>query len=116
DLKDFKMGSPENFTNFVNAVIDVKAFDKITSYIAAAKEDENVEVVAGGNYDKSKGYFIEPTVLKVSDPAYVTMCEELFGPVLTVYVYKDSEYEATLEVVDKTGPHALTGAIFAKVR
>ena len=116
DLKDFKMGSPENFTNFVNAVIDVKAFDKITSYIAAAKEDENVEVVAGGNYDKSKGYFIEPTVLKVSDPAYVTMCEELFGPVLTVYVYKDSEYEATLEVVDKTGPYALTGAIFAKVR
>lgn len=116
DLKDFKMGSPENFTNFVNAVIDVKAFDKITSYIAAAKEDKNVEVVAGGNYDKSKGYFIEPTVLKVSDPAYVTMCEELFGPVLTVYVYKDSEYEATLEVVDKTGPYALTGAIFAKVR
>lgn len=116
DLKDFKMGSPENFTNFVNAVIDVKAFDKITSYIAAAKEDENVEVVAGGNYDKSKGYFIEPTVLKVSDPAYVTMCEELFGPVLTVYVYKDSEYEATLEVVDKTGPYALTGAIFAKDR
>lgn len=116
DLKDFKMGSPENFTNFVNAVIDVKAFDKITSYIAAAKEDKNVEVVAGGNYDKSKGYFIEPTVLKVSDPAYVTMCEELFGPVLTVYVYKDSEYEATLEVVDKTGPYALTGAIFAKDR
>ncbi len=116
DLKDFKMGSPENFTNFVNAVIDVKAFDKITSYIAAAKEDMNVEVVAGGNYDKSKGYFIEPTVLKVSDPAYVTMCEELFGPVLTVYVYKDSEYEATLEVVDKTGPYALTGAIFAKDR
>lgn len=116
DLADFKMGSPENFSNFINAVIDAKAFDKITSYIAAAKEDKNVEIFAGGNYDKSKGYFIEPTVIKVNDPNYATMCEELFGPVLTVYVYEDEEYEATLDLVDKTGPYALTGAIFAKDR
>lgn len=116
DLADFKMGSPEDFTNFINAVIDEKAFDKITTYIAAAKEDKNVEIVAGGNYDKSKGYFIEPTVIKVNDPYYVTMCEELFGPVLTLYVYEDKDYEATLDIVDKTGTYALTGAIFAKDR
>ncbi|MCZ2101422.1 MAG: L-glutamate gamma-semialdehyde dehydrogenase [Chitinophagales bacterium] len=116
DLADFKMGSPEDFSNFVNAVIDVKAFDKITSYIAAAKEDKNVEIVAGGNFDKSKGYFIEPTVIKVNDPNYVTMCEELFGPVLTIYVYEDKDFEATLDIVDKTGPYALTGAIFSKDR
>lgn len=116
DLADFKMGSPEDFTNFINAVIDEKAFDKITAYIATAKEDKNVEIVAGGNYDKSKGYFIEPTVIKVNDPYYVTMCEELFGPVLTLYVYEDKDYEATLDIVDKTGTYALTGAIFAKDR
>lgn len=116
DLADFKMGSPENFTNFINAVIDVKAFDKISSYIAVAKEDKNAEIVAGGNFDKSKGYFIEPTVIKVNDPNYATMCEELFGPVLTIYVYEDNNYEATLELVDKTGPYALTGAIFSKDR
>lgn len=116
DLADFKMGSPEDFSNFVNAVIDAKAFDKITSYIAAAKEDKNVEIVAGGNFDKSKGYFIEPTVIKVNDPNYVTMCEELFGPVLTIYVYEDKDFEATLDIVDKTGPYALTGAIFSKDR
>lgn len=116
DLADFKMGSPEDFTNFINAVIDEKAFDKITKYIDAAKKDANVEVVAGGHFDKSQGYFIEPTVLKVSDPYYTTMCEELFGPVLTIYVYEDEAYEKTLDIVDKTGPYALTGAIFAKDR
>ena len=116
DLKSFKMGSPEDFTNFINAVIDSKAFDKITSYIAVAKEDKNAEIVAGGNFDKSKGYFIEPTVIRVNDPNSATMCEELFGPVLTIYVYEDSTYEATLELVDKTGPYALTGAIFSKDR
>ncbi len=116
DLADFKMGSPEDFTNFVNAVIDVKAFDKISSYITNAKNDPKVEIVAGGGFDKSKGYFIEPTVILASDPMYVTMCDELFGPVLTIYVYEDEKYVETLELVDKTSPYALTGAIFAKDR
>lgn len=116
DLQDFKMGSPEDFRNFINAVIDEKAFDKITSFIAQAKTDPNVQVVAGGNFDKTKGYFIEPTVLLADDPHYVTMCEELFGPVLTIYVYEDDKYEETLDLVDKTGPYALTGAIFSKDR
>lgn len=116
DLNDFKMGSPEDFTNFINAVIDERAFDKITSYIANAKNDPSVEIVAGGGFDKSKGYFIEPTVILASDPNYVTMCDELFGPVLTIYVYEDDKYEETLELVDKTSPYALTGAIFSKDR
>jgi 1-pyrroline-5-carboxylate dehydrogenase len=116
DLNDFKMGSPEDFRNFINAVIDQKAFDKISSFIADAKNDENVEIISGGGFDKSKGYFIEPTVLLVKDPDYVTMCEELFGPVLTIYAYDDDKYEETLELVDKTGPYALTGAIFAQDR
>jgi len=116
DLNNFKMGSPEDFRNFINAVIDHKAFDKISSFIAAAKKDENVEIISGGGFDKSDGYFIEPTVLLVKDPYYVTMCEELFGPVLTIYVYEDNKYEETLELVDKTGPYALTGAIFAQDR
>lgn len=113
DLKDFKMGSPEDFSNFINAVIDEKAFDKITSYITKAKTDKNASIVAGGNFDKSKGYFIEPTVIKVEDPYYTTMCDELFGPVLTIFVYDDEKYEETLDLVDKTGPYALTGAIFS---
>jgi 1-pyrroline-5-carboxylate dehydrogenase len=116
DLLDFKMGTTEDFRNFINAVIDEKAFDKISSYIAEAKNDPETEIIAGGNFNKSKGFFIEPTVIKVNDPHYVTMCEELFGPVLTIYVYKDHLYEETLELVDKTGPYALTGAIFSKDR
>ena len=116
DLKDFKMGSPEDFRNFINAVIDERAFDKITSYIAQAKNDRSVEIVAGGNFDKTKGYFIEPTVILAKEPNYITMCEELFGPVLTIYVYEDDKYEETLDLVDKTGPYALTGAIFSKDR
>lgn len=116
DLADFKMGSPEDFTNFINAVIDERAFDKITSYISNAKNDPNVEIIAGGGFDKSKGYFIEPTVILASDPNYVTMCDELFGPVLTIYVYEDNKYEETLDVVDRTSPYALTGAIFSKDR
>ncbi len=116
DLNDFNMGSPEDFTNFINAVIDERAFDKITSYIANAKNDPSVEIVAGGGFDKSKGYFIEPTVILASDPNYVTMCDELFGPVLTIYVYEDDKYEETLELVDRTSPYALTGAIFSKDR
>ena len=116
DLKSMKMGPTEDFTNFINAVIDEKSFDKLSKYISAAKKDKSVEVVAGGKCDKSKGYFIQPTILKASNPKYVTMCEELFGPVLTIYVYKDSRFKETLELVDKTSNYALTGAIIADDR
>ena len=116
DAGSLKMGSPEDFTNFVNAVIDERAFDKISGYIAEAKKDENVEVLTGGNYDKSKGYFIEPTILVANDAKYRTMCEEIFGPVLTIYVYADEDFEATLDLVDQTSPYALTGAVFSKDR
>ena len=116
DMATFKMGGTENFENFINAVIDEKSFDKLASYIDAAKKDSSVEIIAGGNYDKSKGYFIEPTVIVTKDPMYVTMCEELFGPVLTVYVFDDAKFEETLEVVDKTSIYALTGAIIAQDR
>jgi len=115
DLKSFKMGGVEDFRNFINAVIDEAAFDKISSYIIKAKKD-GVEIVAGGNFDKSVGYFIEPTVLLTTDSNYVTMHEEIFGPVLTIFVYDDEKYEETLELVDKTSPYALTGAIFANDR
>ncbi|MEQ8686354.1 MAG: L-glutamate gamma-semialdehyde dehydrogenase [Imperialibacter sp.] len=116
DLKHVKMGDVEDFGNFVNAVIDERSFNKITKYIDEAKKSPMVEVVAGGNYDNSKGWFIEPTVLLAKDPMYVTMCEELFGPVLTVYVYQAERYEEALELVDSTSPYALTGAIFSKDR
>ncbi len=116
DLKDMKMGSPEDFRNFINAVIDEKAFDKISGYIANAKQAEGVQVIAGGNFDKSKGYFIEPTVLEVDDPNYITMCEEIFGPVLTIYVYPDKKWEETLELVNSSSPYALTGAVFSNDR
>lgn len=115
DLATFRMGDVEDFRNFINAVIDESSFDKITGYIANAKQDGQ-EIVAGGNYDKSKGYFIEPTVIKVADPLYVTMQEELFGPVLTVYVYDDADFEKTMDLVDTTSPYALTGAVFARNR
>lgn len=115
-LKSIKMGSPEDFTNFINAVIDERAFNKITNYIAEAKKSRKVTVLAGGEYSKRKGYFIEPTVLVTTDPKYATMEEEIFGPVLTVYVYDGRKYEETLELVDKTSPYALTGAVFAKDR
>lgn len=116
DLKAMKMGSPEDFTNFFNAVIDEKSFNKIASYIDSAKKDPMAEIIAGGNYDKSKGYFIEPTVILAKDPMYITMCEEIFGPVLTVYVYNADRYEETLQLVDQTSPYALTGAVFAQDR
>ena len=116
DLKSFKMGSTEDFGNFINAVIDEKSFDKLAKYIDAAKNDPEVEIIAGGNHDKSEGYFIEPTVLRVKNPGYVTMCEELFGPVLTVYVYEPDQFERILEVVDTTSPYALTGSIFSQDR
>jgi len=116
DLKSMKMGPTEDFTNFINAVIDEKSFDKLAGYIAAAKKDKSVEIVAGGKCDKSKGYFIQPTILKTINPKYVTMCEELFGPVLTIYVYKENRFVETLELVDKTSNYALTGAILAQDR
>ncbi len=115
DLKEIKMGSVEDFSCFVNAVIDEKAFDKITGYIEQAKKD-GVSIIAGGNYDKTKGYFIEPTILQVQDPMYITMQEEIFGPVLSVYVYQPENFEDVLTLVDKTSPYALTGAIFAQDR
>lgn len=116
DLESFKMGGTEDFTNFINAVIDEKSFDKIAKYIDDAKADENVEVIAGGNYDKSKGYFVQPTVLKANDPKYTTMCEEIFGPVLTIYVYDEDKFEETLDLVDNTSIYALTGSIFSRDR
>ena len=116
DLASFKIGPTEDFSNFVNAVIDEKSFDKLAKYIDAAKADKNVEIVAGGTYDKSNGYFIHPTVIKANDPKYVTMCEELFGPVLTIFVYDENKYEETLKLVDSTSIYALTGAIIANDR
>ncbi len=116
DLASMKMGGTEDFGNFINAVIDEKSFDKIAKYIDDAKANPMVEVIAGGNYDKSKGYFIEPTVLLTKDPMYVTMCEEIFGPVLTIYVYQAENFEETLELLDSTSPYALTGAIFSQDR
>ena len=113
DLQDMKMGSPEDFTNFINAVIDEKAFDKIKSYIDGAQSDIDAEVVFGGHCDKSTGYFIQPTVILTSNPHYITMEEEIFGPVLTIYVYDDEKFEDVVNLVDSTSPYALTGAIFA---
>ncbi|WP_181308626.1 L-glutamate gamma-semialdehyde dehydrogenase [Rufibacter sp. XAAS-G3-1] len=116
DLKSFKMGDPEDFGNFINAVIDEKSFDKLARYIDAAKKDDSVEIIAGGNHDKRVGYFIEPTIIVAQDPQYVTMCEELFGPVLTLHVYDAEKFEETLQIVDETSPYGLTGAIFANDR
>lgn len=115
DLADMKMGGVEEFTNFINAVIDEKSFDKLAAQIEQARRDGQ-EIVAGGSYDKSKGYFIEPTIIRASDPKYVTLCEELFGPILTVYVYPDAEYEEILTLCDQTSPYALTGAVIAQDR
>jgi 1-pyrroline-5-carboxylate dehydrogenase len=116
DLKSFKMGPTEDFGNFINAVIDEKAFNSITGYIEKARTNPLNEIIAGGKYDKSKGYFIEPTVILTKDPSSITMCEEIFGPVLTVYVYHAENFEQTLELVDSTSPYALTGSIIAKDR
>ena len=116
DLASIKVGPTEDFSNFVNAVIDEKSFDKLTSFIDAAKKDSSVEIIAGGKYDKSKGYFIEPTVIVAQDPKYVTMCEELFGPVLTIFIYEDADFEKTLEIIDTTSDYALTGAVLAQDR
>lgn len=114
--EELKMGSPEDFRNFLTAVIDQAAFNTIVKYIEHAKESPLAEIIAGGKYDDSKGYFIRPTIILAKDPAYKSLKEEIFGPVLTVFVYKDNEYEETLKLCDKTSPYALTGAIFAKER
>lgn len=116
DLKTMKMGPTEDFSNFINAVIDEKSFDKLAAAIDDAKKSKDAEVVIGGNYDKSKGWFIEPTVIVANDPKYITMCEELFGPVLTVFVYDDEKFEETIALVDSTSIYALTGSIIAQDR
>jgi 1-pyrroline-5-carboxylate dehydrogenase len=114
--KELKQGIPDVFSNFLNAVIDEKAFDSITSYINKAKESSRTGIIAGGGSDKSVGYYVQPTVIVTTDPHFVTLEEEIFGPVMTIYVYKDADFEATLELCDKTSPYALTGAIFAGCR
>jgi 1-pyrroline-5-carboxylate dehydrogenase len=116
DLATLKMGPTEDFGNFINAVIDEKSFDKLAKYIDDAKKDKDIEIIAGGNYDKTKGYFIEPTVIVTKDPKYVTMCEELFGPVVTVFVFEDKDFDKTLEIIDQTSIYALTGAVLAQDR
>ena len=110
------MGPVEDFSNFVNAVIDEKAFDKISSYIDSVRASDDAEIWYGGKYDKSKGYFIEPTVVIAKDPKYRTMCEEIFGPVLTVYIYEDDQFDQITELVDQTSPYSLTGSLFARER
>ncbi|MCR6720585.1 MAG: L-glutamate gamma-semialdehyde dehydrogenase [Chitinophagaceae bacterium] len=115
-VKKMKMGIVDDFSNFINAVIDEKSFDKIKSYIDQAKESKKAEIWVGGKCDKKKGYFIQPTVIEAKDPKYVTMCEEIFGPVLTVYVYPANQFEKTLHLVDETSPYALTGAVISTDR
>ncbi len=116
EVESIKMGPTEDFSNFFNAVIDEKSFDKIATYIENARKSDEVEIIAGGTYDKSKGYFVRPTVLVSKNPKYVTMCEEIFGPVLTIYVYDEKKFEETLELIDGTGNYALTGAIISQDR
>lgn len=115
-VSSFKIGTPGDTSNFINAVIDKKAFDKIAGYIDYIKTQSDAEIIVGGNYDGSKGYFIEPTVAVTTNPKFKTMCEEIFGPVLTIYVYEDSQFEATLDLLDSTSEYALTGAIIATDR
>ncbi|SKA12443.1 L-glutamate gamma-semialdehyde dehydrogenase [Sediminibacterium ginsengisoli] len=115
-LKSMKMGTVEDFSNFINAVIDEKAFNSITRYIDNAKKDKKATIIAGGNYSKKEGYFIEPTVIEAKDPKYTTMCEEIFGPVLTIYTYDADRFEEVLTLVDNTSPYALTGAILSQDR
>jgi 1-pyrroline-5-carboxylate dehydrogenase len=116
EVATMKVGPTEDFRNFVNAVIDEKAFDKITSYIEKAKSDSNAEIICGGESDKTKGYFIHPTIILAKEPNYVTMCDELFGPVLSIYVYEENEFEKALELVNTTSEYALTGAVIAQDR
>jgi 1-pyrroline-5-carboxylate dehydrogenase len=116
DMETMKMGPVEDFSNFMNAVIDESSFDKITGFIERAKNDAEIEIIHGGNYDKSVGYFIEPTIILSKNPHYVTMEEELFGPVLTIYIYNHNQWAETVELVDNTSIYALTGSVFSKNR
>ena len=116
EVKTMKMGSTENFSNFVNAVIDEKAFNTIKKYIDGAKKDKRCKILVGGNCDSSKGWFIEPTIIETTDPKYTTMCEEIFGPVLTVYTYAEKDFDKACELVDSTSDYALTGAVFSQDR
>ncbi|RZJ30113.1 MAG: L-glutamate gamma-semialdehyde dehydrogenase [Flavobacterium sp.] len=116
DMKSLKMGAPDDFSNFITAVIHENSFDKLASYIDQAKNDPDAEIIVGGGYDKSKGWFIEPTVIVTTNPKYKTMCTELFGPVITVYVYEDKDWTSILKTVDETSEYALTGAIFSTDR
>jgi 1-pyrroline-5-carboxylate dehydrogenase len=116
ELATVQMGSPRDFSNFVNAVIDRKAFDRITRAIEGARTHADARIVVGGTWDDSVGYFIEPTVILASNPRFTTMVDELFGPVLTVYVYPDEEFEQVLDLIDGTGEYALTGAVFSRDR
>ncbi len=113
-IDDIRMGDPRDFRNFMGAVIDRKAFDSITQYVDHARQ--HATIVAGGTYDGSKGYFVKPTVVQTEDPGYKLLCEEIFGPVVTAYVYDEAKWEETLGVVDATSPYALTGAVFARDR
>ncbi len=115
-VNSFKMGTVEDFGNFINAVIDEASFDKIANYINNAKASQHASIVAGGSYDKSKGYFIQPTIIEAKDPKYVSMCEEIFGPVLSIYIYDEHLFGETLHLIDETSPYALTGAVIATDR
>lgn len=116
ELKEIKMGPVDDFENFINAVIDEKSFDKLEKYIKNVENDADAKIIAGGKCDKSKGWYIEPTIIEVTNPKYVTMCEELFGPVLTIYTYEANEFEAALKLLDETSPYALTGAVISRDR
>jgi 1-pyrroline-5-carboxylate dehydrogenase len=115
-VNSFKVGSPDDTSNFVNAVIDEKAFDKIAGFIDYVKTQDDAEIITGGNYDKSTGYFIEPTTIVTTNPKFRTMSEEIFGPVLTIYVYPENEFEQTLKILDETSEYALTGSIISNDR
>ena len=116
EIKTMKMGTVEDFTNFINAVIDEKSFDKLEAYLQQVTKDKDAKIIVGGKCDKTKGYFIEPTIIEVTDPKYVTMCNELFGPVLSLYVYDENKFEDALKLVDTTSPYALTGSVIAQDR
>ncbi len=116
ELKTINIGDPEDFSNFMNAVIHERSFNKLKNVINTVKKDKSAKIIFGGGYDKSIGYFIEPTVIVAKKPNYTTMQEELFGPILTIYVYNDSDFEKTLKIIDQTSEYGLTGSIFSKDR
>ena len=116
DVNSFKIGTPGDSSNFINAVIDDRAFKKLSGYLDQAKKDPDAEIIVGGGYDDTVGYFIEPTVILTTNPQYATMCTELFGPIITIFVYEDDQWEEVLDLVDQTGEYALTGAIFSQDR